>query len=177
MDTITVSVNFLFVTMVELQRSKVSDYLENRVNKILEGSGCAPVTVRMLYHGAKEFNVTDKLVKKRYVFVQYIQKLFWSLEEILKCFYTCITALFTWHLRFFWIFSLRCTDMMTMPRHSLIITRPFFASKRLIMSTCAFGECIFTSMGRIVLNQIRIAYTLRIWTVWNSFNHHRMFFD
>lgn len=49
----------------ELGRSKIGDYLEARVNKVLEGTGAAPVTVRMLFHGTKEFSTSDRLISKR----------------------------------------------------------------------------------------------------------------
>lgn len=50
-----------------MQRTKLCDFLEERVNKALEGSGAPGITVRMLYHGFKEFNLADRLVRKRYV--------------------------------------------------------------------------------------------------------------
>lgn len=37
-----------------------------RINKVINGEG-PPVTVRMLYHGVKEFTLVDKLISKRCV--------------------------------------------------------------------------------------------------------------
>jgi hypothetical protein len=59
-------VSYMRYSADKLGRSKLTDYLELRINKVINGEG-PPVTVRMLYHGVKEFTLGDKLISKRCV--------------------------------------------------------------------------------------------------------------